>query len=194
MLQQTETFYPSIRIYARPPDAEREPDDPDVDTQLESLREIAERTPHERIVEYVDETAAVTEPATERPTLQRLLREVEPGDLALCWDLYSLSRCTGVELSAIMREIIVDREAHLIVTHQFGNKRLQLDRVSGVLLVAGMELVNEINTKGRAEYARQLRAYYKRHGLYMGGTRPPGRPTPGEDHAGREDVQDGPLG
>jgi len=167
------TFYPNIRIYARPPDAEWEPDDPDAGTQLQTLREIAEWTPHEHVVEYVDELAPVKSPATERPALQRLLTEVQQGDLVLCWDLYSLSRCTGVELSAVMREIIVHREAHLTATHQCGNKRLQLDRVSGVLLVAGMELVNELNTKGPVEAAARAKWYYRRHGLWTGGTRPP---------------------
>jgi hypothetical protein len=172
MPDPTETFHPAIRIYARPADAEWEPDGPGVGTQLETLREFAGWIPHGRIVEYVDELTPVKSPATERPALQRLLKEVAEGDLVLTWSLFWLSRKSGVELATIMGQL-VRQGVHVIAARYYMGRSLSLDPDRGILLVAGMEIGNYVNTKGRAEYAAQCRAYYKCHGLWTGGTRPP---------------------
>lgn len=101
----------------------------------------------------------------ERPELQRLLSEVQAGDIVFIHDFSRLARSTKDLLNII--ELLLAKDVHLVSNKE----NIDTSTPSGKLMVTVIGAINEFERTNMLERQREGIAIAKRKGVYTGGKR-----------------------
>ena len=99
----------------------------------------------------------------ERPELQRLLSEVQAGDIVFIHDFSRLARSTKDLLNII--ELLLAKDVHLVSNKE----NIDTSTPSGKLMVTVIGAINEFERTNMLERQREGIAIAKRKGIYKGG-------------------------